>query len=132
MRLGNRKQMLKYLTIVFPLLWLAFSTCYAQRVKNETAIFSGLDKITGRTISFKVKVNDKYQFGTLELSPKACYTSVGDDPRGATVFVTITENQRNNVPKRIFNGWMFAESPALNGMDHPIYDIWPTGCEQPH
>ncbi len=123
--------MLRYLFVVFSLFIFTSCSGYAQRVKNNIAVFSGLDKITGRTMSFKVKIGDKYQFGTLDIIPRACYTSVGEDSRGASVFIEVNENQRNNTPKRIFNGWMFAASPALNSLDHPIYDIWSTGCEEP-
>lgn len=123
--------MLKHLFIVFSIFIFMCCPGYAQRVKNHVAVFSGLDKITGRTINFKVKIGEKYQFGTLDIIPKVCYTSVGEDPRGASVFIEVNENQRNNTSKQIFNGWMFASSPALNSIDHPIYDIWLTGCEEP-
>lgn len=123
--------MCKYIFAIFSCLIFLLNIAYADRVKNQTAIFSGLDKITGKTTFFKVKIGEKYDFGNLELIPRACYTSVGEDTRGATVFVEITENQRKSESKRIFNGWMFASSPALNSLDHPIYDIWTTGCEDP-
>lgn len=124
--------MLKYIIIIFSSLMFFNTISHADRIKNQIAIFSGLDKITGKTISFKVKIGEKYDFGTLELTPRVCYTSVGEDSRGPAVFVEVNENQRNAESKTIFNGWMFASSPALNSIDHPIYDIWPIGCENPN
>ena len=119
--------------IIFALI-LLLSTCIysnALRVKNKVAVFSELDKITGKSSSFKVKIGDVYHLGNLDIFPKVCYSSIGEDVKGPSVYVVVTENLKNKPSNTIFSGWMFASSPALNCIDHPVYDIWLTGAEEP-
>jgi hypothetical protein len=101
----------------------------ADRYRNPTAIFAGLDKITGRIISFEVQVNETVQFGALQLTPKVCYSRPLTERPQTTGFIEVDEITFSNESKRIFNGWMFAASPGLNAIEHPVYDIWLTGCK---
>jgi hypothetical protein len=101
----------------------------ADKYRNPTAIFAGLDKITGRIIAFEVQVNETVQFGALQLTPKVCYTRPVTERPQTTSFIEVDEITFNNESKRIFNGWMFAASPGLNAIEHPVYDIWLTGCK---
>jgi hypothetical protein len=101
----------------------------ADRFRNPTAIFAGLDKITGRIIAFEVAVNETVQFGALQLTPKVCYTRPVTERPQTTSFVEVDEISANNEYKRLFSGWMFAASPGLNAIEHPVYDIWLTGCK---
>lgn len=101
----------------------------ADKYRNPTAIFSGLDKITGRIISFEVQVNETVQFGALQLTPKVCFSRPITERPQTTSFVEVDEITFNNESKRLFNGWMFAASPGLNAIEHPVYDIWLTGCK---
>ncbi len=105
------------------------SPAAADRFRNPTAIFSGLDKITGRIIAFEVAVNETVQFGALQLTPKVCYTRPATERPQTTSFVEVEEITFNNESKRIFSGWMFAASPGLNAIEHPVYDVWLTGCK---
>lgn len=110
---------------------LSLSTMAAQadRFRNPTAIFAGLDKITGRIIAFEVAVNETVQFGALQLTPKVCYTRPVTERPQTTSFVEVDEISASNEYKRLFSGWMFAASPGLNAIEHPVYDIWLTGCK---
>jgi hypothetical protein len=101
----------------------------ADKYRNPTAIFAGLDKITGRIIAFEVQVNETVQFGALQLTPKVCYSRPVTEKPQTTSFIEVEEITFNNESKRLFSGWMFAASPGLNAIEHPVYDIWLTGCK---
>lgn len=111
------------------ILGLSVHTAQADRFRNPTAIFAGLDKITGRIIAFEVAVNETVQFGALQLTPKVCYTRPVTERPQTTSFVEVDEISATNDYKRLFSGWMFAASPGLNAIEHPVYDIWLTGCK---
>jgi hypothetical protein len=100
-----------------------------QRIVNETAVFSGLDKITGRIISFDVSIDETVQFGALRLTPRACYTRPPSEMPNTDGFIEVDEITLQGEVKRIFTGWMFAASPGLHGIEHPIYDVWLTDCK---
>ena len=101
----------------------------ADKIKNPVAIFAGLDKITGRIISFEVTVDETVQFGALQLTPRLCYTRPPTEPANTTAFIEVDEVTFTNEYRRIFGGWVFASSPGLHGIEHPIYDVWLTGCK---
>jgi hypothetical protein len=104
------------------------SAALADKIKHPTAIFAGLDKITGRIITFDVAVDETVQFGTLQITPRVCYTRPPTEAPQTTTFVEVEDISANNEAKRIFSGWMFAASPGLHGVEHPVYDIWLTDC----
>jgi hypothetical protein len=100
-----------------------------HKIANPTAVFSGLDKITGRIISFDVAINETVRFGALEVTPRACYTRPPTEAPSTDGFVEVDELTLQGELKRIFNGWMFAASPGLNAVEHPIYDVWLADCK---
>jgi hypothetical protein len=101
----------------------------ADKIKNPTVVFSGLDKITGRIISFEVAVNETVQFGALQLTPRLCYSRPATESPLTTGFVEIEEVGLDSKAKRLFTGWMFSASPGLHGVEHPTYDVWLTDCK---
>lgn len=101
----------------------------ADKIRNPTAVFSGLDKITGRIVSFEVAVDETVQFGALQMTPKVCYTRPPTESPNTTSFVEVDEVTLENKFRRIFTGWMFAASPGLHGIEHAIYDIWLVDCK---
>jgi hypothetical protein len=101
----------------------------ADKIKHPVAVFAGLDKITGRTIAFQAKTGEIVQFGTLQITQRACYTRPATEAPQTTTFVEVDEVDAANQLKRIFTGWMFAASPGLHGIEHPIYDIWLSDCK---
>ncbi|GAA5104179.1 hypothetical protein GCM10023261_02190 [Bartonella jaculi] len=102
----------------------------AERISNGIAVFAGLDKITGRTTRFEVSLGKVYHYGALQVTPRACYTSSKDEPTRTTGFVEVNEVALDKKVRRIFTGWMFADSPGLNAVEHPIYDVWLKDCKQ--
>jgi hypothetical protein len=101
----------------------------AQRIINPTAVFAGLDKITGRIISFDVAINETVQFGALQVTPRVCYSRPPTETPNTDAFVEVDEVTLQGEIKRIFTGWMFAASPGLHAVEHPIYDVWITDCK---
>ncbi len=119
---------------LLPLLLLAatVSPAAAERISNPIAVFAGLDKITGLTTTFEAKIGEEKRFGGLYVKADACYTrDVTEEPR-TTSFVEVEEIESDDTRKKIFSGWMFAESPGLSAVEHPIYDVWLTGCRDPN
>ncbi|MCO5093424.1 DUF2155 domain-containing protein [Bosea sp. (in: a-proteobacteria)] len=101
----------------------------ADRIKNPTAVFAGLDKITGRIISFEVAIDETVQFGALQLTPRVCWTRPPTEAPQTDAFVEVDEVTVKNEYRRIFTGWMYAASPGLHGVEHAIYDVWLTDCK---
>lgn len=102
-----------------------------QKIANKQAVFSGLDKITGRIISFDVEIGETVQFGALRVTPRACYTRPATEAANTDSFVEVDEITLKGEVKRIFGGWIFAASPGLHAIEHPIYDVWLTDCKAP-
>jgi hypothetical protein len=100
-----------------------------NRLENPTAVFSGLDKITGRTITFDVAINETVQFGALQVTPRACYSRPPTETPRTDAFVSVDEVTLQGEVRRIFTGWMFATSPGLHAVEHPIYDVWLSDCK---
>lgn len=100
-----------------------------QRIANPQAIFSGLDKITGRIISFDVAINETVQFGALQVTPRVCYSRPPTETPNTDAFIEVDEVTLQGEIKRIFDGWMFAASPGLHAVEHPVYDVWLTDCK---
>ena len=101
----------------------------ADKISNPTAVFHGLDKITGRIITFEVAINETVQFGALQITPRVCYSRPPADKPQTDAFAEVDEIDDKKQEKRIFSGWMFADSPGLHGVEHPIYDVWLTDCK---
>lgn len=99
------------------------------RVENPVAEFTGVDKITGRIINFDVYVNETVQFGALQVTPRICYSRPGAEEPKTDSFVEVDEITLDRKIRRIFTGWMFAESPGLNAVEHAVYDVWLKSCK---
>jgi hypothetical protein len=102
----------------------------AETISNPIAAFSGLDKITGRITNFDVYIDETVQFGALQITPRVCYTRPATETQRTSVFLEVDQVSLKGGTQRIFTGWMFADSPALNAIDHPVYDIWLVDCKQ--
>jgi hypothetical protein len=102
-----------------------------QKIDNTRAVFAGLDKITGRIISFDAAIGETVQFGALQVTARVCYTRPPTEATNTDAFVEVDEVTLQGEIKRIFNGWMFAASPGLHAVEHPIYDVWLTDCATP-
>jgi hypothetical protein len=103
----------------------------ADRIDNQVAIFSALDKVTARISKFEVELGKTATFGALRVTPRTCYSRPTTEEPKTTTFVEVDEVQQDGKQKRIFTGWMFAESPGLYGVEHPTFDVWLTQCQKP-
>jgi len=102
----------------------------AQPLANPVATFAGLDKITGRITRFDVYIDETVLFGALEITPRACYNRPATDTLQRTsAFLEVDQVSLDGAAKRLFTGWMFADSPALNAVDHAVYDVWLIECK---
>jgi hypothetical protein len=122
----------------------------ADPIRHPTAVFAGLDKTTGRIINFDVAIDETVQFGSLNVTPRVCNTRPQTEAPQTTSFVEVdeivvkqerqaklelkeakaeTKPDTKQEAKRIFSGWMFAASPGLHGVEHPVYDVWLIDCK---
>ena len=91
---------------------------------------TALDKITAKTSSFKMAVGDKKFFGPLEIKALKCQISDGKDTSDTVAYLQVKDlSNKDNNQVFIFNGWTFASSPTLQSIDHPVYDLWITSCD---
>jgi hypothetical protein len=103
----------------------------STKITNKKATFSGLDKITGRIINFDEDIGETVQFGALRVKTSVCYSRPSTEAANTDAFVEVDEITLQGEVKRIFSGWMYAASPGLHGVEHPVYDIWLTDCKGP-
>jgi hypothetical protein len=111
-------------------LFAAVQPALAERIANPVAEFTGVDKITGRIITFDVYINETVQFGALQVTPRVCYSRAKEEEPKTDSFVEVDEITLDRKIRRIFTGWMFAESPGLNAVEHAVYDVWLKSCKQ--
>jgi len=109
-------------------LTLAAMPAQATKIANDVAVFAALDKVTARVSKLEVQIDETSVFGALKITPRACNTRPPTERPRTSVFVEIDEIQLDGREKRIFTGWMFAESPGIHGVEHPVYDVWLTNC----
>jgi hypothetical protein len=117
--------------LLLGLAWVLGAPAEAQRIENATANFAALDKVTASVKQLPIELNKTESFRTLKITPRVCYTRDPREPPRTSTFVEIDEILIDGKQKRIFSGWMFAESPGLNPLVHPVFDLWLTGCSQP-
>jgi hypothetical protein len=110
-------------------LMAAGAPAHADKIKHPTAVFAGLDKITGRIISFEAAIGETVQFGSLQITARVCYSRPPTEAPQTDAFTEVDEVLENQTTNRIFTGWMFADSPGMHGVEHPVYDIWLTDCK---
>lgn len=91
------------------------------------ALLGGMDKVTGRISSFEVEVGTTHDFGTLEVTPKACRKTPPEETPESAGFLEI-DDMREGSGGRVFSGWMFASSPGVSALEHPVYDVWLLDC----
>ncbi|MGV8996960.1 MAG: DUF2155 domain-containing protein [Parvibaculaceae bacterium] len=106
----------------------------ASAAPYNQAVFSGLDKITANVTKFEATKDQPARFGSLEIIVRSCDMRPPEETPQTAAYVEIRQvNEEDNTvdPAPIFKGWMFAESPGLNGLEHPVYDVWLKTCKMP-
>ena len=106
------------------LAWLA-----APAAAADVAVLQGLDKITARISTFEAPVDQIVRFGTFEIIARTCHKTPPEEPPERAAFLEITEVRPDSPSAPIFTGWMFASSPALSAVEHPVYDVWVIDCK---
>jgi hypothetical protein len=101
----------------------------SQKIENPIAVFAALDKVTGRISPLEIPIGESVQFGALTVTPRVCYTRPPTEPPLTSAFVEVDETQLTGEKLRIFTGWMFAQSPGLHAVEHPVFDVWLTNCK---
>jgi hypothetical protein len=101
----------------------------AEKIQNPIAIFAALDKVTGRISHLEIPMNETVQFGALKVTPRVCNTRPPTEPPHTSSFVEVDEIKLNGEVERIFTGWVFADSPGLHAVEHPVFDVWLTNCK---
>jgi hypothetical protein len=122
------------MTVAMSCRWLAAlslivaATVPAVADPYPIAVLRGLDKVTARISTFEVPIGHSVRFGTLEITVRTCDKRPPEEPPGAAAFLDIWEIRREQPAANLFRGWMFASSPALSAMEHPVYDVWVLDC----
>lgn len=91
----------------------------------RAALLGGMDKVTGEVSSFEVMVGETASFGTLEVKPRACRKTPPEEAPESASFLEIDDEVSH---ERVFSGWMFASSPGVSALEHPVYDVWVIDC----
>lgn len=102
---------------------------FAQKIENPIAVFAALDKVTGRISPLEIPIGVSVEFGALTVTPRVCNTRPPTEPPLTSAFVEIDETKLTGEKLRIFTGWMFAQSPGLHAVEHPVFDVWLTNCK---
>ena len=104
-------------------------------VRERECIGSGLDKplprvdkITARVTDIRAPMNKPLRFGSLEITPRTCSKRPPEETPEVTAFVEVSDIKADGGKKKLFSGWMFASSPALSALEHPVYDVWVIDC----
>ena len=100
--------------------------------KNDKVYINikALDKITAKTSAIRLAIGEKELFGSLEIQALKCQLSEKNDSTDTVAYLQVKDlSAKDNNQVFLFNGWIFASSPTLQSIDHPIYDLWITGCE---
>lgn len=135
--------MLKKLTLICALLGATAFPAFAENIKGDLAVVRALDKVTATTKDYNVAVGDTLKYGSLEITIHHCEKRPPEETPETFVFLQVLEPGKalktgedpindgaGEVmdPTKLFSGWMFASSPALSSLEHPVYDIWVLDC----
>jgi hypothetical protein len=91
-------------------------------------VMRGLDKITGRPTSITAPIGKQVAFATLTITARYCYSTPPSETPETAAFVQIEDHRPDQPSRRVFSGWMYASSPGLNAVEHPLYDVWVISC----
>ena len=112
------------------------SPAHGANLSGDKVVLRALDKVTATTKDYTVPVGDMLRYGSLEISVKHCEKKPPEETPETYAFLQIsdvrtTENEEDSEQAKLFSGWMFASSPALSALEHPVYDIWVIDCIVP-
>ena len=117
------------LAAVLLMMPLASPALAQQGGEGQVAVLQGLDKITARITTIDAPVGQPVRFGTLDITVRRCHKRPPEETPETTVFLQIREQRLGERAQDLFTGWMFASSPAVSSMEHPVYDVWVVDCK---
>lgn len=100
-----------------------------QPVGPLSLILRGLDKITGRATTLVAPIGKPIHYATLTITARYCYSTPPTETPETAAFIQIDDHRPDQPGRRVFSGWMYASSPGLHGMQHPLYDVWVITCK---
>ena len=106
----------------------ASGAVHSLSIETGTVLLQGLDKVTARVSTFEANLNQEVRFGTLEVIVKKCVKTPPEETPESAAFLEIRDIKPGQDLEILFTGWMFASSPSLSAMQHPVYDVWVIGC----
>jgi hypothetical protein len=95
------------------------------------AVLQALDKVTARVTTLDAPLGETVKYNTLEIIARACDKKPPEETPESTAFLDIWEARPGEPMQGVFRGWMFASSPAISAMEHPVYDVWVLDCKNP-
>ena len=95
---------------------------------KRALVLRGLDKITGRPTNIFAPIGMPVDFATLTITARYCYSTPPSETPETSAFLQIDDHRPDQAPRRVFSGWMYASSPGLNAVQHPLYDVWVISC----
>tara|TARA_B100000579_G_scaffold224236_1_gene183488 strand:- start:883 stop:1290 length:408 start_codon:yes stop_codon:yes gene_type:complete len=127
-KLGKINLFINFLFVFVCLTFNAISSDKNENIKRHTEI-KILDKISSKNISLKLTNGENFEYSDLLIKSIKCKHSEFDDDPEIIAYVQVRDlSNKKNDEVYVFNGWMFSSSPSINPFDHPVYDIWLTGC----
>ncbi|MEG3617588.1 DUF2155 domain-containing protein [Magnetovibrio sp. PR-2] len=117
------------IAVLFGLSVSTLTPCLALADPHETAVLQGLDKVTARITTIKARLGEVVRFGTLEIITRHCDKKPPEETPESAAFLDVWEVRPGEAAADTFRGWMFASSPGLNPLEHPVYDVWVKDCE---
>lgn len=102
----------------------------SKMIPRQTAVLQGLDKITARISTFEAPIGETVTFGSLNIVARTCRETPPEEPPESAAFLEIVDQRPDGPSVEVFSGWMFASSPAVSAMEHPVYDVWVVSCQK--
>jgi len=128
-KLGKVNFLIYFLLVFFYLTSNSISSDKDEITKKYTKI-KILDKISSKNISVNLTNGVNFKYSDLQIKSIKCKHSEFDDDPEIIAYVQVKDlSNKKNDEVYVFNGWMFSSSPSINPFDHPVYDIWLTGCD---
>jgi len=112
-------------------LCITFFSDHAFATLHNIVVLQGLDKVTARVHTFEAPLEATIRFGTLEIIARQCNKRPPEETPESAAFLDILEIRQGEPTESLFRGWMFASSPALSALEHPVYDVWVLDCLGP-
>ncbi len=121
------------LIFLFTLSFFLSNQSFANWIDGNFVLLQGLDKISARIKTLKFQIGEIKKFGILNVMVKRCVFSKPTDTPESIAYITVFDDSKKHIKLKktniVFDGWMFASSPSLNAMEHPVYDLILIACK---